>query len=177
MMRRAVVSFGLVLLFLVSVFPISTFSGKDSGVSGGVEFTLTADPQEISAGELANITITATNLNDYSITLYPRLGSDIFDIIAWNSTFCWLWSDGRAFPDVYFPPFILNSNETYVEQRNWNLFIWNQKCGALFPPQEGSYCLGIIIRSSMQMLNAKVNVTIVSAQTVIDGGHQVPCSK
>jgi hypothetical protein len=176
MMRRAVVSFGLVVSFLVSVFPISTFSGKDSGVSGGVEFTLTADPQEISAGELVNLTITATNLNDYSITLYPRLGSDVFDIIAWNSTFCWPWSDGRAFPDVYFPSFNLNSNETYVEQRNWNLFIWNPTSGTFFLPQEGSYSLGIVDPSLKQILNVEVNVTIVSTQTIISGDHRVPYS-
>jgi hypothetical protein len=174
MRRRTAIIFFLVVLFLVSAFPKSTFSGKDSGVSGGVEFTLTAEPQEICAGEPVNITIAATNLNNYSITLYPHLGYDVFDIIAWNSSLLWLWSDGRVFTEVYVPPFVVNPNETYVEQRNWDLFIWNRTCGTFFPPQEGSYSLGIIY---LQTINVAVNVTIASTQTMIDGGHQVPYSK
>jgi hypothetical protein len=177
MRRKILVSFVLAVLFLVSVFPLSTFSGENSTVSGGVEFTLTAEPQEIHVGELVNITVAVTDLNNFSITLYPHLGCEVFDIIAWNSTFSWLWSDGRAFIEVYVPPITLNPNKTYVEQRNWDLFIWNRMSGTFFPPQEGLYSLGIVDPSLQQILNVEVNVTIASTQTMIDGGHQVPYSK
>ena len=113
-----------------------------SCVTDDLNLTLTVSQPTIVVGEELNITISTINIGSENITLQPRCGSHVFDITAFNETLSWKWSEGKAWLMIVYPPINLSLGETYVEQKEWNLYIYLE--GELRPPAPGNYTLAVL---------------------------------
>jgi len=116
-------------------------AGSGSDIVDGVWVVLEASPQKVNLGETVNVTITATNVDVVNKTLILNFESYVFDILVYNETFSWRWTEGRPFPIMPPRPIILQPGETYTENTEWNLYIYVNE--TYVPPQQGFYEMGI----------------------------------
>jgi len=117
-------------------------ASSTSCATDNLNISLTVFRQAIVVGEELNINISATNIGSDNVTLQPCYGSNVFDIVVFNETFSWKWSDGMYWIMIVFPPIVLSPGETYVEQKEWNLFIYSY--GEFISPTPGNYTLAVL---------------------------------
>lgn len=140
-------------------------ASSTSCVTDNLNITLTVSRPTIVVGEELNLTISATNIGSDNVTLQPCYGSNVFDIVVFNETFSWKWSDGMYWIMIVPPPIVLSPGEAYVEQKEWNLYIYSD--GEFIPPAPGNYTLAVlsleIICTPMmyiQMINPSVKADV-----------------
>ena len=140
-------------------------AGSKSCATNNLNMTLTVSRLTMVVGEELNITISATNIGSENVTLQPCYGSNVFDIVVFNETFSWKWSDGMYWIMIVLPPFVLSPGETYVEQKKWNLYMYSD--GEFISPTPGNYTLAVlsleIICTPMmriQMINPSVKADV-----------------
>jgi len=136
-----------------------------SCVADDLNITLTVSNPRMVVGKQANITIAVTNLGTQNVTLHPTYGPNVFDIIVFNETFSWRWSDGMYWIMIVFPPIVLLPGETYVEQKEWNLYIHSKE--GFVPPAPGNYTLAVVSFEigctpmlQIQMLNPTIKADV-----------------
>lgn len=140
-------------------------ASSTSCVTDNLNITLTVSRPTIVVGEELNLTISATNIGSDNVTLQPCYGSNVFDIVVFNETFSWKWSDGMYWIMIVPPPIVLSPGEAYVEQKEWNLYIYSD--GEFISPAPGNYTLAVlsleIICTPMmyiQMMNPSVKADV-----------------
>ena len=140
-------------------------AGSKSCATNNLNMTLTVSRLTMVVGEELNITISATNIGSENVTLQPCYGSNVFDIVVFNETFSWKWSDGIYWIMIVLPPIVLSPGETYVEQKKWNLYMYSD--GEFISPTPGDYTLAVlsleIICTPMmriQMINPSVKADV-----------------
>lgn len=142
-------------------------ASSTSCVADNLNITLTVSRPTIIVGEELDLTISAANIGSDNITLQPRYGSNVFDIMVFNETFSWKWSDGMFWIMIVHPPIVLSPGETYVEQKEWDLYIYSE--GEFTPPAPGNYTLAVL---SLEILCTPIlRIRIISPNVKADVNH------
>jgi hypothetical protein len=178
MRREAIVSFALVLLFLVPLFPmcVNAPAPPVEGVSElfGLELTVTLNKTVYLVGEPLNITLKVTNISNETIE-YSSASTLIFDFLVFDAKGNWIyqWSIGKAFAQIIIP-ITLNPGDSETE-----VLVWDQTCntGAVGGVSPGTYYIvgmtGTCYMGDLkfQLQTAPVQITIVGPFDVTIKAH------